>query len=111
MPTPRVITHQVGEWSWNADKLFSRIIAQDNTSCLAWTGSKNHQVNLYGGYRNGRSQMNNVSRFLWMTEYGEDIANYAVKMSCGNRHCASVNHMYLDANLHKVTKKVRRKQK
>jgi len=115
MPKPRVITHEVGEWTWNADKLKSHILDSAGTSCKKWQGNANTQVNLFGGYkfRNGTShgQMNNASRFLWMTEHGEDISDYSVRMTCGNRHCAQIAHMYLDVNLHKATKKVKYKKK
>ena len=99
MTAPRKITHKIGEWSWDADRLFSKIESTDNPNdCYTWKGNKNKHVNLFGAYKNNLNQMNSANRLIYMTVNKEDISDYAVRMSCMNKHCSNERHMYLELN-------------
>jgi len=94
----RVVTHQVGSWSWNTDNLHKRIVKTDKDKCWTWTGSRNNFGNIFGGFKNGHPQMSQANRFLYMEIVNEPIDHLAVKMKCGNRHCSNPHHFYTDRN-------------
>lgn len=96
----RVITHTIGLWAWNQDNLKSKIVPGDNElSCSTWLGSTGPETHLFGGFKNGRSQMNQARRLYWMGEYNEDIADKRITMTCKNTYCMNLAHMKLAPNL------------
>ena len=96
----RVITHTIGEWSWNQDNLKSKIVpADDPEKCSGWRGSTGPETHLFGGFKNGRSQMNQARRLYWQGEYNEDISDKRITMTCKNTHCMNIAHMKLAPNL------------
>lgn len=99
-PKRRVITHSIGEWSWNQDNLKSKIQpGLTELSCSGWLGSTGPETHLFGGFKNGVSQMNQARRLYWMGEYNEDIADKRITMTCKNTHCMNILHMKLAPNL------------
>lgn len=99
-PKRRVITHTIGEWAWNQDNLKSKIVpGLSELSCSAWKGSTGPETHLFGGFKNGVSQMNQARRLYWMGEYNEDIADKRITMTCKNTHCMNIAHMKLAPNL------------
>jgi hypothetical protein len=99
-PKRRVITHTIGPWAWNQDNLKSKIVEADSElSCYGWKGSTGPETHLFGGFKNGVSQMNQARRLYWMGEYNEDIADKRITMTCKNTHCMNIAHMKLAPNL------------
>ena len=99
-PKRRVITHDIGEWSWNHDNLKSKIVEADSElSCYGWTGSTGPETHLFGAFKNGRTQMTQARRLYWQGEYNEDIRTKRITMTCGNTHCMNIKHMKLAPNL------------
>jgi hypothetical protein len=94
----RKITHRVGQWSWNTDNLHKRIVKTQPDSCWAWIGSANEHGNIFGAFKNDRSQMTQSNRLLYMELVNEPIDHLSVKMKCGNIHCSNPNHFYTDRN-------------
>lgn len=93
---PRIITHTVGPWSWNHDKLLSKLIKTDNADeCWGWRGAQSPASNLFGGYKNDRAQMCQTNRFLVMAQTGQNIDDKCVYMRCGNYHCSNPSHFYI----------------
>ena len=90
--TNRIITHHVGNWSWDTNKLHAKIKKSDDTTCWEWTGSKGPQGNLFGAYKNGHTQMTQTNRILLMEKTGEPCEHLAIKMRCQNRYCCNPQH-------------------
>jgi hypothetical protein len=88
----RSLTHQVGEWSWNTHHLHKRIQQQDDNQCWTWVGSQTPHGNIFGAYKNGRPQMTQSNRLLYMEQTGEPATAVSVHMACGNRHCSNPSH-------------------
>jgi hypothetical protein len=89
----RVITHRVGEWSWNTQNLHKRIEQGPPDECWAWQGSTTPYGNIFGAFKNDRAQMTQANRLLWMEHTSEPIENAAIKMRCHNRFCCNIQHM------------------
>jgi hypothetical protein len=94
----RIITHRVGAWSWNTEKLHARIIKKDPDKCWAWKGSSNDYGNIFGAFKNDQQQMTQANRLLYMEQVNDVIDHLSIKMKCGNRHCSNPNHFYTDKN-------------
>ena len=94
----RVITHTVGEWSWNTNNLHKRLIMAGPDDCWSWRGSKNHHGNIFGAYKNGRPQMTQANRLFYMEQTGEPATDIAIRLSCGNYHCANPAHFIVVPN-------------
>lgn len=88
----RNLTHTIGEWSWNSTTLHKRVIAGADTDCWSWRGSKNQYGNIFGAYKNGKPQMTQANRLLWMEQTGLDAKDRAIMLNCGNRHCCNPQH-------------------
>jgi hypothetical protein len=95
----RTITHRVGVWSWDTEKLHSRIVKTGDDDCWAWTGSSNPFGNIMGAFKNDHQQMTQANRLLYMEIHKEPIDHLSIKMKCGNKHCSNPNHFYTDRNL------------
>jgi len=94
----RTITHQIGAWSWNTETLHERIVKGADNECWSWTGSKNQHGNIFGAFKNGKGQMTQSNRLLYMEQVNEPIDHLSVKMTCGNKHCSNWNHFYTGKN-------------
>lgn len=96
----RVVTHTIGDWSWNHDNLVSKIIDEKNPlGCSGWRGSTGPETHLFGGFKRGLSQMTQARRLYWQGEYNEDISDKRITMTCHNTHCMNILHMKLAVNL------------
>jgi hypothetical protein len=94
----RKITHRVGAWSWDTDKLHSRIVKTTPDACWAWTGSYNNFGNIFGAFKNDRQQMVQANRLLYIEQVNEPIDHLSIKTTCKNRHCSNPSHFYTDKN-------------
>lgn len=92
----RKITHQVGPWTWNSQTLHERMIPGPEDDCWPWRGSRNQHGNIFGAYKNGRAQMTQANRLLYMEQSGYYPDGMSVYMKCGNRHCCNPNHFNLE---------------
>jgi len=92
----RVITHSVGAWTWNHDNVLKRIDSAGE--CWTWLGSRNNWSNLFGAFKNGRAQMTQANRLIYMATTDQAIEDHAVAMTCGNKHCCRFDHMTLVLN-------------
>lgn len=88
-------THQVGAWAWDHDRLLSKLAQGTDLECWAWRGAVSPASNLYGAYKNGRAQMCQTNRLLYMALHDQDIEGYGVYMRCGNHHCSNPHHFEL----------------
>jgi hypothetical protein len=88
----RVITNQVGVWQWNTDNLHKRIVKSNPDECWTWLGSKNKHGNIFGAYKNGRQQMTQANRILYMEQTNQPIDDVHVRMTCHNPWCSNPNH-------------------
>lgn len=93
----RTITHKSGDWSWNSDLLWSKVIKTNK--CWTWSGAHGPYGALFGAYKNNKQQMTQVRRLIWGEIHQCDITNIAVHHTCGNRMCVNPDHMYEKTNL------------
>lgn len=92
----RIITHQQGGWSWNADKIFEKLVKGPESFCWAWQGATSPGGNLLGAYKNGRPQMTQVNRLIAMQELNADLEGQQVRMRCGNKKCSNWHHFQIE---------------
>ena len=93
-------THKtIGEWSWNTDILWSKIVKTEDDSCWAWIGSVGPQPNLFGARRLGKPQMTQARRVLYRDVYDEDCEDKQIKMRCKNAYCMNWHHFETTPNL------------
>ena len=96
----RTITHRVGQWSWNHNKLISKLVkGQNEDDCWQWQGAVSPAANLFGAYKNGRPQMTQVNRLLAMAETGLDLEGKCVYMRCGDFHCSNPQHFFIQTKI------------
>lgn len=88
-------THQVGAWAWDHDRLLSKLDPGTAEECWSWRGAVSPAANLYGAYKNGRAQMTQTNRLLYMALYNVEIEGSGVYMTCGSAHCSNPNHFEL----------------
>lgn len=89
----RIITNRVGDWSWDSTSLHAKIQKGQPDECWTWTGSKGPHSNLFGAYKNNRTQMVQAHRILYMDTTGLDCADQSITHRCGNRFCANPSHL------------------
>jgi len=94
----RKITHAIGQWTWDTEKLHSRIVKTGEDDCWSWTGSRNAHGNIFGAFKNGKQQMTQANRLLYMEQVNDAIDHLAIKTLCKNRHCSNPNHFYTEKN-------------
>jgi hypothetical protein len=82
----------IGEWSWNTDILWSKIVKTEDDSCWAWIGSVGPQTNLFGARRLGKPRMTQARRILYRDVYDEDCEDKQIKMRCKNAYCMNWHH-------------------
>lgn len=88
-----------GPWGWDDDRLWSKINqTPDENGCLNWQGAMSPTGALMGGWKNGRQQMTQARRFVWMSLNREDVTPYRVTMTCGNQKCCNPDHFELKEN-------------
>jgi hypothetical protein len=92
---------QVGDWSWNTEVFWSKIVKTDDASCWAWTGSVGPHTNLFGGQKAGKPQMTQARRILYREVYEEDCEDLQIKHKCGNAYCMNWHHFDVKPNLRK----------
>lgn len=83
----------IGAWTWKPDLLWSKVVRAGEDECWSWQGAVSPHANLFGGKKNGKPQMSQASRFIWMDHTGEDIQDREVIHTCGNRYCTNFSHM------------------
>lgn len=90
----------VGEWSWNNEILWSKVeVSLDAGECWLWQGAMSPTGALFGGRKNGRPQMSQARRFIWMSEHNEDASPHRFTMTCNNQQCVNPRHFKLERNL------------
>jgi hypothetical protein len=93
----RKVTHTSGSWSWDSDSLWSKVVKQPG--CWHWSGSNHHNAALFGGYKNGISQMTQVRRLIWAEVHNiADIDELAIRHLCQNKLCCNPAHLYETPN-------------
>ena len=96
-PEPtRIITHEQGEWAWDAGKIAAKLVKGSKTACWSWQGATSPGGNLLGAYKNGRAQMTQVNRLIAMQELGADLEGQQVRMRCGNKQCSNWHHFQIE---------------
>lgn len=88
-------SHQVGVWAWHHDRLLSKLVQGTPDECWAWRGAVSPAANLFGAYKNGRAQMTQTNRLLYMALHNKDIEGWGVYMTCGSKHCSNPHHFEL----------------
>jgi len=91
----------VGEWTWNTEVLWSKIVKTDDDSCWAWLGAVGPQTNLFGARKNGKPQMTQTQRILYRDVTGEDCDDLQIRHSCGNAYCLNPSHFKILPNQRK----------
>lgn len=93
--TRKPATHYVGPWAWDHDRLMTKVEKGLQDDCWQWRGSRNAMGNLFGAYKQGKAQMIQANRLIYMALHGEAIEGYGVYMKCGNRYCCNPDHFEL----------------
>lgn len=89
----RLVDRQVGEWSWNSQRLNSKIQKSTDDECWTWTGSRGPQGNLFGAYKNNKQQMTQANRLIYAEHTNKPIEGQQVRMACYNKTCCNPHHM------------------
>ena len=82
----------IGEWTWNTEIFWKKIVQTDENSCWSWTGSTGPQTNLFGARKNGKPQMTQARRLLYRDIYNEDCDDKRITMKCNNAYCMNPGH-------------------
>jgi hypothetical protein len=53
---------------------------------------------IFGSRKNGKPQMTQARRLVWMSQNNEDVTPYRVTMKCKNQQCVNPNHFELKSN-------------
>jgi len=88
----------IGEWAWDPDLVLGKIKSGKADECWGWSGAQSPHSNLVGARKNGRAQMTQAARLIWMTQTGQDVADLEVRHTCGNRFCTNFKHMFTRPN-------------
>lgn len=87
---------QVGAWSWNDDRLWSKIeVSLDTNQCWPWQGAMSPSGALMGAFKNDAQQMTQARRLVYMSSTNEDVTPYQVTLKCANQACCNPNHFEL----------------
>lgn len=87
---------QYGSWGWDDHRLWSKIEKTDNDNdCWLWTGAMSPTGALMGAWRNGKQQMTQARRLVWMSVSEEDVTPYSVTLTCNSQMCCNPNHFEL----------------
>jgi len=85
---------EYGPWGWDDDRLWSKIKKTDKVSdCWIWQGSMSPSGALMGAWKNnGKQQMTQARRLVWMSVNQEDVSPYRVTMQCQRQDCLNPHH-------------------
>jgi hypothetical protein len=90
----------VGVWSWNNDILWSKIeVSLNPDECWLWHGAMSPTGAIFGVRKNGKPQMTQARRLVWMSENNEDVTPHRITMKCRCQSCLNPNHFELKPNL------------
>lgn len=92
------LTHQQGAWAWNSPRLHAKIETGKKNECWSWLGSAGPSGNLYGAYKNGKPQMTQPNRLIYMEMTDSPAEDVAIYMRCHNRNCCNHNHFEILPN-------------
>jgi len=93
----------VGIWGWNDQRLWSKIeVSLDTEECWPWKGSMSPGGALMGAWKEGRGQMTQARRLVYMSQTNEDVSPYQVKMKCHRQDCLNPSHFEIKPNYRKV---------
>ena len=87
-----------GQWSWNDLRLWSKIKIIDNQRCYQWLGSMTPGGAVFGAYKNGRSQMTQARRLIWMSVNQQPVDDISINMRCNNPSCCNPSHFIIEKN-------------
>jgi hypothetical protein len=82
----------IGDWTWNDELLWAKIVKTGDDDCWAWTGSVGPFTNLMGAKKNGIAQMTQARRLVYRSLYNEDCEHLQIRQTCKNRFCMNPNH-------------------
>lgn len=91
----------IGEWTWNTEIFWKKIVQTDPDSCWSWIGSTGPQTNLFGARKNGKPQMTQARRLLYRDVYNEDCEDKRITMRCNNAYCMNPKHFDTKPNQRK----------
>lgn len=91
----------VGEWTWNSDVLWSKVVKTGEDDCWAWIGSTGPHTNLFGAKKSGSPRMTQATRILYRDVTGEDCEHLQVKHTCHDPYCVNPKHFELKPNQRK----------
>jgi hypothetical protein len=90
----------MGVWSWNNDILWSKIeVSLNPDECWNFQGAMSPSGAIFGARKNGKSQMTQARRLVWMSENNEDVSPHRITMKCKNQQCVNPQHFELKPNL------------
>jgi len=90
----------IGAWSWNDEILWSKVeVTLDTKECWLWQGAMSPTAALFGARKNGKPQMTQARRLIWMSENNEDATPHRMTMTCMNHQCVNPSHFKLERNL------------
>lgn len=90
---------EVGAWGWDDERLWSKIQKTENINdCWLWQGAMSPTGALLGAWKNGKQQMTQARRLVWMSLNNEDVSPYRVTMLCQNQYCCNEYHFELKEN-------------
>jgi len=88
----------IGEWTWNTEVLWKKIVQTGDNDCWAWIGSRGPQTNLFGVRKSGKPQMTQARRILYRDVYNEDCDDLQIKHTCGDPYCMNWHHFDVRPN-------------
>lgn len=91
-------TKSVGPWTWRPDLLHPKVEQGPEDACWPWRGSVSPSAPIFGAKKSGKPQMTQATRILYMDRTGQDITNYEIRHTCGNRMCVNHRHWELRPN-------------
>jgi hypothetical protein len=89
----RKITQRWGAWSWDGDRLLTKIQQGPEALCWSWLGARGPQGNLFGAYKNNNQQMTQANRLIYQQLKNKNCEDVQISMRCGNKWCCNINHM------------------
>jgi len=94
---------EIGVWGWDDARLWSKIeVSLDINECWRYHGAMSPTGALMGAWKNGKQQMTQARRLVYMSHTNEDVSPYAITLSCHNQECCNPNHFELKRNNRKV---------
>lgn len=88
----------IGDWTWRAELLESKVVKQGEDEHWGWTGSRGPSGNLFGAAKAGRKQMTQAVRLYYQQLTGIDCRDLQIKHSCADKYCMNPAHWYTKPN-------------